>query len=102
LTARLTEEERWERGRFIEFVLPSRGLRIGRVLKTFSRGESKKRVRVGLYNPNTKMYGNRGGYRGFVVTVDKDQVCRFYSKNRSRKNGETEKSKGPEVDNPPT
>jgi hypothetical protein len=85
----LTEDEKWERGRFIEVMLPNRGLRIGRVLKTFSRGESKKRVQVGLYNPNTGMYGNRGGYRGFAVTVDKEKVVRFYGKSRSRKNGET-------------
>jgi len=97
LTRRLTDDEKWERGRFVEFVLPSRGLRIGRVLKTFTRGESKKRVRLGLYNPNTGMYGNRGGYRGFAVIVGKDQVVRFYGKSRSKKNGETESSKAPET-----
>ena len=89
LTARLTEEEKWERGRFVEVLLPNRGLRIGRVLKTFSRGKSATRVHLGLFNPNNGHYGNRGGYRGFTVTVEKEQVVRFYGKSRSRKNGET-------------
>ena len=97
MTARLTEEEKWERGRFVDFMLPSRGLRAGRILKTFSRGESKKRVRLGLFNPNTGLYGNRGGYRGFVVTVDKEQIVRFYGKSRSKKNGVTENSKARET-----
>ena len=81
----MTEDEKWERGRFVDFMLPSRGLRAGRILKTFSRGEAKKRVRIGLYNPNTGMYGNRGGYRGFVVTVDKRLVKSFYAKKRTGK-----------------
>lgn len=75
-------------------MLPNRGLRIGRVVKAFSR---KERVRLGLFNPNTGHYGNRGGYRGFAVTVGKEQVIRFYGKSRSKKNGVTEKSKAPET-----
>ena len=50
-------------------------------------------MRLGLFNPNTGLYSNRGGYRGFVVTVDKEQIVRFYGKSRSKKNGVTETSK---------
>lgn len=88
LTDRLTEEEKWERGRFVEFHMPQRGTRVGRVLKTFSRGKSKEMVVIGLLNPYTMMYGNRGGYRRYQTTVDKKMVFRFYGKSRSKKNSE--------------
>lgn len=101
MTARLSDEEKWEKGRFVEFVYPNRGTRVGRILKSFSRGEAKNKVRLGIFNPNTKMYSNKGGYRGFVVTVDKKQVLKFYGKSKSKKNGETETSKPPENDNLP-
>jgi hypothetical protein len=78
------DEEKWEKGRFVEFILPNRGMRVGRILQLYSRGESKKRVMLGLYNPYTDRYGNRGGYRGFTVTVDKDLVLTFLRKSRKR------------------
>lgn len=88
LIARLTEEERWERGRFVEFHMPQRGMRFGRILKTFARGAKKNKVLIGLINPYTKIYGNRGGYRHYQVIVDKGAVYKFYAKSRSKKNGE--------------
>jgi hypothetical protein len=87
LTARLTDDEKWEKGRFVEFIFPNHGTRIGRVLQNFTRGQAKNRVRLGIFNPNTKMYNNRGGYRGYVVTVDKTCVLKFFGKSRSKKNG---------------
>lgn len=87
LTARLTEEERWERGRFVEFLQPQRGFRSGRILKTYERGAKKDKVTIAIYNPYTRLYGNRGGFRHYIVTVDKKSVLRFFRKSRSASNG---------------
>jgi len=97
LTARLTDQEKWQKDRFVEFHMPQRGTRVGRVLKTFSRGKNKDMVVIGLLNPYTMIYGNRGGYRRYQTTVDKKMVFRFYGKSRSKKNGETETLKVPET-----
>lgn len=98
LTERLTEEQKWERGRFVEFHMVQRGTRFGRILQTFSRGAKKDRVLIGLFNPYTKMYGNRGGYRHYQTLVDKKMVYRFYGKSRSKKNGTTDTLKAAESD----
>jgi hypothetical protein len=87
LTDRLTEDEKWERGRFVEFLLPRRGIRVGRILRTYSRGSKKDKVTVGIFNPYTKLYGNRGGFRHYTVTIDKKQVLKFFRKTRSASNG---------------
>lgn len=92
LTERLSDDERWERGRFVEFLLPQRGFRCGRVIKTYQRGAKKDKVTIGLLNPYTRLYGNRGGFRHYVVTVDKKSVLRFFRKSRSTTNGNAPES----------
>jgi len=99
LTARLTDQEKWQKDRFVEFYMSQRGIRFGRILKTFSRGKKEEMVVIGILNPYTRMYGNRGGYRRYQTTVEKKMVYRFYGKSRSKKNGETETSKSPEIHN---
>jgi len=76
--------EKWQKGRFVEFVLPNRGTRVGRILKVYTRGDSERRVVLGLYNPHTDRYGNKGGYRGFTVTVEKMNVLKLLRKSRRR------------------
>jgi coproporphyrinogen III oxidase len=92
LTDALTDEKKFERGRYVEFLCPGRGTRFGRVLRTFSRGQKKEKVLIGLFNPYTKSYGNRGGYRHYQVTIDKENVLKFYGKSgtRGRKSNEGE------------
>lgn len=85
LTDALTEEKKFEKGRFVEFLCPGRGTRFGRVLKTFSRGQKREMVLIGLFNLYTESYGNRGGYRHYQVTVDKENVFRFYGKSSTRR-----------------
>jgi len=79
-----SDGEKWEKGRFVEFVLPTRGMRVGRILRVYTRGDSQRKVVLGLYNPHTDRYGNRGGYRGFNVTVEKTNVQTFLRKSRRR------------------
>jgi len=83
LTGKLTEEEKWEVGRYVEFLHPERGLRVGRVLHSFEKGQKKDMVALSLFNPYTGLYGNRGGFRGYACTVEKSRVLRFHAKSRS-------------------
>jgi len=80
LTERLTEEKRWEEGRLVEFVHPERGTRLGKILRTFVRGEKRAMLVIGLSNPYTGGYGNRGGFRTYNVLIEKERVVRFYRK----------------------
>jgi hypothetical protein len=82
LTDELSEEERWEPGRYVEFHHPERGLRVGRVQKTYTRGVKKKKVLLALTNPYTGGFGNRGGYRKYTILVDKSRIIRFYGKRK--------------------